>query len=89
MTDGERSFVVDRVEGDVAVLVEDAAGETLDVPLAALPPLARAGTHLRLTRAAGEAVWRVDEAAREEARASVRSLQERLRARTRSQGGNP
>lgn len=60
-----RTLVVDRIEGDVAVLTDGA--QTADVPLAWLPPGATEGWHLRfdLTRdAEAEQRAREDMAAR-------------------------
>lgn len=41
-------WVIDRIEGDVAV-VELSAGKTVNVPLSALPDGAREGTVLQIT----------------------------------------
>ena len=51
-------YVVDRFEGDVAVLTPKGGGAARDVPRAQLPPEARPGA--TLTEAAGGS-WRVDE----------------------------
>ena len=76
-------YVVDRIEGTVAVVVGDDGG-TFDVPRRALPKGSREGTVLRIDAAAGEAPdWAeaaVDEAERgrrlEQARETVRRLSE-------------
>ena len=57
MSEGERIWVVDRVEGGVAVLVGDDDQETLDVPLSVLPPGSREGSVLRVGESAGEPLW--------------------------------
>lgn len=66
-------YVVDRVEGDVAVLVGD-GGSKMDVPVSGLPSGVREGSSLVLD--AGE--WSVDEAdeaaRRERIRAKMRAV---------------
>jgi len=57
MSEVERIWVVDRVEGGVAVLVADDEEETLDVPLRVLPPGSREGSALRVGESAGEPLW--------------------------------
>ena len=57
MSDGERIWVVDRVEGRIAVLVADDDEETLDVPLNVLPRRLREGTVLRVTESEGHPLW--------------------------------
>jgi Protein of unknown function (DUF3006) len=44
-------FVIDRIEGSIAVVVAD-DGRTFDVPTRALPNVSREGTVLRIDRAA-------------------------------------
>ena len=57
MSDAERIWVVDRVEGRIAVLVADDDEETLDVPLNVLPHGLREGTVLRVTESEGHPLW--------------------------------
>lgn len=72
--------VVDRFEGDLAVLLLDQGRGQIDVPRAALPPGVREGTWLSVT-------WRdgtidhiaIDEAATEAARARIADKLARLR----------
>ena len=76
-------YVVDRIEGTVAVVLGD-DGRTFDVPRRALPKGSREGTVLRIDAAAGEAPdWAevaVDEDERvrrlERARETIRRLSE-------------
>ena len=57
MSEAERIWVVDRVEGRIAVLVADDDEETLDVPLNVLPHGLREGTVLRVTESEGHPLW--------------------------------
>jgi hypothetical protein len=57
MSEPERIWVVDRVEGRIAVLVADDNEETLDVLLGVLPPGSREGSVLRVGESAGEPLW--------------------------------
>ena len=57
MSEADRIWVVDRVEGGIAVLVADDDGETVDVPLAVLPPGVREGSVLSVSESAGEPLW--------------------------------
>ncbi len=57
MSEAERIWVVDRVEGGIAVLVADDDEETLDVTLGVLPPGSREGSVLRVGESAGEPLW--------------------------------
>lgn len=57
MSEAERIWVVDRVEGGVAVLVADDDQETLDVPLSVLPPGLREGSVLSVGESGGEVLW--------------------------------
>lgn len=57
MNEAERIWVVDRVEGRIAVLVADDDEETLDVPLNVLPHGLREGTVLRVTESEGHPLW--------------------------------
>ncbi len=49
MSEKERIWVVDRIEGEAAVLVADDDQEMLDIPLNVLPHGVREGTVLRVT----------------------------------------
>jgi hypothetical protein len=57
MSESERTWVVDRIEGEVAVLVADDNQETLDMPLNVLPRGLREGTVLRVTESKGHPLW--------------------------------
>ena len=57
MSEAERIWVVDRVEGRIAVLVADDDEETLNVPLNVLPHGLREGTVLRVTESEGHPLW--------------------------------
>ena len=57
MSEAERIWVVDRVEGRIAVLVADDDEETLDAPLNVLPHGLREGTVLRVTESEGHPLW--------------------------------
>jgi hypothetical protein len=57
MSEAERIWVVDRVEGRIAVLVADDDEDTLDVPLNVLPHGLREGTVLRVTESEGHPLW--------------------------------
>ena len=57
MSEAERIWVVDWVEGRIAVLVTDDDEETLDVPLNVLPHGLREGTVLRVTESEGHPLW--------------------------------
>ena len=57
MSEAERIWVVDWVEGRIAVLVADDDEETLDVPLNVLPHGLREGTVLRVTESEGHPLW--------------------------------
>ena len=52
MSESERTWIVDRIEGEVAVLVADDDQETLDMPLDVLPRGVREGVE-ELTRGSG------------------------------------
>ncbi|MGE0158580.1 MAG: DUF3006 domain-containing protein [Gemmatimonadales bacterium] len=81
----ERVWVVDRVRGDVAVLVEDDSGAARNVPLGSLPGGTREGDVLRVpVDAAGEPEWtaaRADERLRDERLDEARAALDRLRRR--------
>jgi hypothetical protein len=57
MSEIQRIWVVDRIEGEVAVLVVDDDPETLDIPLNALPRGVREGTVLKATESNGHPIW--------------------------------
>ena len=69
-------YSLDRIEGDVAVLVED-GGTSLEVPVGDLPPVPAEGKMYR--QIDGRFVEDVD--AEEARRAAVRALQDKLRRR--------
>jgi hypothetical protein len=82
---GEHRLVIDRFEGDLAVVEVDGEG-TLDLPRWILPEGVKEGDHLTVSREqAGEGgarlEIRVDAAAAEAARADVAATLERLKAR--------
>ena len=57
MSERERIWVVDRIEGEAAVLVADDDQEMLDIPLNVLPHGLREGTVLRVTESEGHPLW--------------------------------
>ena len=57
MSESERTWVVDRIEGEVAVLVADDDQEILDMPLNVLPRGLREGAVLRVTEINGHPLW--------------------------------
>ena len=57
MSESERIWVVDRIEGEVAELVADDDLETLDIPLTALPRGVRGGTVLKVPESKGHPLW--------------------------------
>lgn len=82
---GGHRLVVDRIEGDLAVVEVD-GGAVLDLPLWLLPPGVREADVVSVTPAAGEdgslsLVLRVDPAAAAEAREAAADRLARLRAR--------
>ena len=84
MSEAERIWVVDRVEGGVAVLVADDNGQTHDVPLSILPHGSREGSVLRVGESAGEPLWNsavLDEAFRLERLKQAESALDELRKR--------
>ena len=82
-------WVVDRVEGAIAVLVRDGDERTEDVPVRALPGGSRDGSVLRVPEPDGRPDWTaavLDEDAR---RARLREAEEVLeRLRRRDPGGD-
>ena len=90
MTERERVFVVDRLEGETAVLVADEGSGTLSVPRGELPAGVSEGAVLRVPLAAdGTPSW-ADAVLDEELRVErLRGLQERLEAlKRRDPGGD-
>ena len=85
----EGLWVVDRVEGSIAVLVRDGDERTEDVPVRALPAGGREGTVLRVPSRGGRPNWSaaiIDEDAR---RARLREAAEMLeRLKRRDPGGD-
>ena len=57
MSESERTWVIDRIEGEIAVLVADDNQEMLDMPLNALPRGVSEGTVLRVTESKGHPLW--------------------------------
>ena len=57
MSEKERIWVVDRIEGEAAVVVADDDQEMLDIPLNVLPHGVREGTVLRVTESKGHLLW--------------------------------
>lgn len=82
-------WVVDRVEGAIAVLVRDEDERTEDVPVRALPAGSREGSVLRVPELDGRPDWTaavLDEVVR---RARLREAEEVLeRLRRRDPGGD-
>lgn len=65
--------VVDRFEGERAILLVGEGPEKVEVPRHLLPPEVQEGDHLRVR-------WTLDSAARQEAEARLRRWREALRA---------
>ena len=57
MSERERIWVVDRIEGEAAVLVADDDQEMLDIPLNVLPHGVREGKVLRVTESKDHLLW--------------------------------
>ena len=57
MSERERIWVVDRIEGEAAVVVADDDQEMLDIPLNVLPHGVREGTVLRVTESKDHLLW--------------------------------
>lgn len=78
----EETWIVDRIEGDLAV-VEDEAGNTFDVPLGILPDDVKEGDVLQLAREPGGTVQSIrrDAQATQERRREMEALQDELRGR--------
>ncbi len=57
MSEKERIWVVDRIEGEAAVVVADDDQEMLDIPLNVLPHGVREGTVLRVTESKDHLLW--------------------------------
>lgn len=79
-----RIWVIDRVEGQVAVMVADDNGGRTEVPLARLPDGLGEGAVLRVPQSEGQPVWRgarVDEGLRQVRLEEAESALDRLRRR--------
>ena len=82
-------WVVDRVEGSIAVLVRDEDERTEDVPIGALPGGSRGGSVLRVPEADGRPDWTAAALDEEARRARLREAEEVLgRLRRRDPGGD-
>ncbi len=85
----ERLWVVDRVDGSIAVLVRDEDEHTEDVPISALPAGSREGSVLRVPEPAGRPDWTAAALDEEARRARLRKAEEVLdRLRRRDPGGD-
>ncbi|WP_419937999.1 DUF3006 domain-containing protein [Candidatus Palauibacter sp.] len=85
----EYIWVVDRVEGSVAVLVRDGDERTEDVPIEMLPAGSRAGTVLCVPVVDGRPDWMAATLDEEERRARLREAEEVLeRLKRRDPGGD-
>ena len=82
-------WVVDRVEGSIAVLVHDGGERTEDVPLEMLPAASGEGTLLRVPEADGRPDWAAATLDVEARRARLRAAKEVLeRLKRRDPGGD-
>lgn len=85
----ERLWVVDRMEGSIAVLIRDGDERTEDVPLSALPAGSREGSVLRVPELDGRPDWTAAALDEEARRARLREAEEILdRLRRRDPGGD-
>ena len=85
----ERLWVVDRVEGAIAVLIREGDERTEDVPLSALPAGSREGSVLRVPELDGRPDWTAAALDEEAHRARLREAEEVLdRLRRRDPGGD-
>ena len=85
----EHLWVVDRVQGSVAVLVRDGDERTEDVPMETLPAGSREGTVLRVPEVDGRPDWTAAVLDEEARRARLREAAEVLeRLRRRDPGGD-
>ena len=85
----ERLWVVDRVEGSVAVLIRDGDERTVDVPSKALPAGSREGAVLRVPEMDGRPDWAAAVPDEEARRARLREAEDVLRRlRRRDPGGD-
>ena len=86
---GDVIWVVDRVEGPIAVLVRDENERTEDVPIGVLPGGSREGSVLRVPEADGRPDWAAAVLDEEARRARLREAEEVLeRLRRRDPGGD-
>ncbi len=53
----ERTWVIDRIESGIAVLIADEDQRILETDLNSLPPSSRDGSVLRVTESRGEPLW--------------------------------
>ena len=84
MSEVERIWVVDRVEGGIAVVVANEDGQAHDVPLSVLPSGSREGSVLRVGEGAGEPLWNsavLDEKSRLERLKQAEAALDELRKR--------
>ena len=90
MSEPQGIWVVDRIEGDTAVLVEDATGRSLDVLRSLISVSVEEGTVLRVpVTDEGAPDWRsavLDEELRQRRLAEARDILEELK--TRDPGGD-
>ena len=80
----EHFWVVDRVEGCIAVLIRDAEERAEDVPIETLPAGSREGAVLRVPEAEGRPDWGaavLDEGARQARLREAEDVLRRLRGR--------
>jgi hypothetical protein len=84
MTEGERIYVVDRLEGDIVVLVGDDSG-AVEMSASELPVEVGEGDYLRVPVAAdGSEAWqraRIDEELREQRLGENRAVLDELKKR--------
>ena len=85
MSERQSIWVVDRIEGEMAVLVEDGTGRSLDVSRSLIPVSIDEGMVLRVPAAAdGDPDWRLavpDEQLRQRRLAEARDILKGLKAR--------
>jgi len=85
LSEGQSVWVVDRIEGEMAVLVEDGTGRSLDVSRSLIPVNIGEGMVLRVPATAdGDPDWRLavpDEELRQRRLEEARDILEELKAR--------